>query len=89
MLFERFVNIGFDWETSQFVIGQRGAVTAKQDDVLFAEGDEVAKMAASDGTETCDEEFGGMGHGELGFGLLGIGILGVGILGSRELVRSI
>ena len=66
VLFQRFVDIGFDGIARQFVIGQGGAVTSQENNILFAEGDQVAKVSASDGAEASDEEFCRLGFGELG-----------------------
>jgi hypothetical protein len=54
VLFERFVNIGFKRITREFVIGQCGFARAEEDDIFFAQSDEVTKMTPTDGAKTCD-----------------------------------
>ena len=57
MVCERFLQIRFDGVSCQFVLRQGRLARAKQHDVLFPQGNEIAEMSSSYGTETGDENF--------------------------------
>ena len=52
VLFQRFGQIRFNGIARQFVIRQGGFVGAIENNILLAQGNQIAKMAASDGAET-------------------------------------